>query len=482
MSTTGRQEMISKARARITDLKRLQDAGLICESGEFFPSVHYPPITMYPETTEEQLFSGYTNPPDGLFDIYVHIPFCERRCVFCHYPLKLGKGQGDEKHHYLQMMEKEMDIYMRRLQVDRIDARSILVGGGTPTYLTLQQQEYFLEYFLKRVDFSRCTQFNYDVDPGSLIGPDGLARLEMMRDAGVDRLTIGVQSLDEDILKKMNRPHGVKDALESIENSRKLGFQVNIEFIFGYPGQTLDTWVDVIEEAVQLDVEEIQLYRLKIEAYGDYQGPIKKQLQIHPTDLPSVEDTITMKQLAIDILAEHGYRENMRRVFSKKPEHYSHYAHNQCCMLYDEIGFGLTAFSSLRDRFALNTQTFEKYYSKIDAGELPINRGLVRSNDEQMRWAIVLPLKNRDIHKGAYQGATETPFSRAFPERFEKLKEFGLVEENDDIVKLTKLGAFFADEVAESFHSPDYVPFPSSEYSNGPLNPYLPSRQEGIVV
>lgn len=482
MSTIRRQEMISKARGRVGDFNRLQEAGLICASGEFFPSVHYPPITMYPEVTDEQLFTGYTNPPDGLFDIYTHIPFCERRCVFCHYPLKLGKGQEDEKHYYLQAMEKEMDIYMRRLQLDRINARSILVGGGTPTYLTLQQQEYFLEYFLKRVDLSECTQFNYDVDPGSLIGTDGLARLEMMRSAGVDRLTIGVQSLKEDTLKRMNRPHGVKEALESIENSKKLGFQVNIEFIFGYPGQTLDTWIDVIEEAVQLDVEEIQLYRLKIDAYGDYQGPIKKQLRINPTDLPSVEDTITMKQLAIDILAEHGYHENMRRVFSEKPEHYSHYAHNQCCMLYDEIGFGLTAFSSLRDRFALNTQTFEEYYARIEAGGLPINRGLVRNNDEQMRWAIVLPLKNRDIHKGAYQAATGVPFFHAFPEHFEKLKEFGLVEEKDDIVKLTKLGAFFADEIAESFHSPDYIPFPPSEYSNGPLNPYPSFRQENTVA
>lgn len=467
-----KQNLIAQAQTRIEDLKRLQQAGLICKSGEFFPSVHYPPITMYPPVTEEELFAGYTNPPDGLFDIYIHIPFCERRCVFCHYPLKLGKGQSEEKDRYLAAQEKEMDIYMRRLGINRIHARSILVGGGTPTFLTLKQQEYFFEYFLQRVDLTRCTQFNFDVDPGSLIGADGIARLKMMKNAGVDRLTIGVQSLDPDLLKKMNRPHTKEQAIESIRNSMELGLQVNIEFIFGYPNQTLESWIEVMEEAVQLGTDEIQLYRLKIDAYGDYQGPIKNQIQIRPEELPSLEDTITMKQLAIDILGQHGYHENMRRVFSKKTEHYSHYAHNQCCMLYDEIGFGLTAFSSLRDRFVLNTQYFDEYYAKIAEGKLPLNRGLIRNNDEQMRWAIVLPLKNRDIHKEAYQAVTGTPFTQAFPERFQRLKEFDLLEENTTNIKLTKLGAFFADEVAESFHSPKYVPFPASEYAPGPLSPY----------
>src|SRR5258707_3453391 len=103
------------------------------------------------------------------------------------------------------------------------------------------------------------------------------------------------------------------------------------------------------------------------------------------------EDTIAMKQLAIDILNEHGYHENLRRVYSRKKEHYSHYARNQCCNLLDEIGIGLTAFSSLRDRYILNTASFEEYYQKIESGKLPLNRGLVRSPEEQIRWAIILP-------------------------------------------------------------------------------------------
>lgn len=474
------RDLLARAKKRMDEIKMLQTAGLICHDGDFVPSVHYPPITQYPPITEEELFANYTLPEDGLLDIYVHIPFCERRCAFCHYPVKYGQ-QTEEKNRYLTALEKEMDIYMRRLGVDKINARSILIGGGTPTFLTPEQLERFLQFFCDRVDLKNCSQFNYDVDPGSLVGESGLERLRIMKDYDVDRLTIGVQSLDDDILKIMNRPHDAQTAIESIENSKKFSYQINIEFIFGHPGETIDNWIDVIQKAVALPVDEIQLYRLKVLAYGDLQGSI---IKMRPK-IPSFEETMMMKQIAIDILAEHGFHENLRRVYSKKKRHYSHYAYNQCCMLYDEIGLGLTAFSSLRDRFALNTQYFDEYYSNIEKGKLPANRGYVRNKESQVRWAIVLPLKNSDIKKAYFEKITGVSFNNIFREKVERLKQFGLIEEkienNEEIVRLTELGAFVADEVVEQFNSNEFMPFPSDSYTKGPLYPYANNTSEDAL-
>mgnify|MGYP000892635568 CR=1 FL=1 len=471
MSVVEQQCVTAKARQRIEDLRRLQDLGLINRGGDFYPSVHYPPITMYKPIREEDLFAGYSLPDDGLLDVYVHLPFCKQRCLFCHYPGKLGE-QSAEKDRYLAALEQEMDIYLRRLGLQQIQARSILIGGGTPTYLTPEQLKLFLDYFVRRVDLSRCRQFNYDVDPGTLVGEEGLERLRIMRSYGVDRLTIGVQSLNDDVLKLMNRPHDAQTAVESIENSLRMGYQVNIEFIFGHPGETLQNWVEVVEKAVTLGVEEIQLYRLKIEAYGDFQGPIKHLQQVHPELFPTADDSLLMKQMAVDVLAEHGYHENLRRVYSREKKHFSRYAHNQCCMLYDQIGLGLTAFSSLRDRFGLNTPSFEEYYASIEAGRLPLNRGLIRSTEEQMRWAIILPLKNRDVRKDLFLKRTGRSLDQVFRAKIENLKTHGLLVEDEKAMVLTELGAFFADEVAEQFSHPDYVPFPRSAYADGPLNPY----------
>ncbi|MBC8459726.1 MAG: radical SAM protein, partial [Deltaproteobacteria bacterium] len=341
------KELVESANSRIEDFRNLVQSGMIPLDGDFFPSVHYPPITMYDPITEEELFKTYTLPPDGRFDVYVHIPFCIKRCLFCHYP-SLYNAPHSEKDRYLDALEREMDIYMRLLGIEKIKARSILLGGGTPTDLTPDQLRHFLDFFVARLDMSKCRQFNYDVDPSTLVGTDGVERLRIMRSYGVDRLTIGVQSFNDKILKKMNRSHDSAVALESIKNSQEMGYKVNIEFIFGYPGQTIENWVEVLEKALSTDVDEIQFYRLKVIPYGDQEGTIQKIKTIKPDEVPPVEEAILMKQIAIDLLAKHGYNENLRRVFTKKRSSISLYAYNQCCNLYDEIGFGLTAFSSLR--------------------------------------------------------------------------------------------------------------------------------------
>jgi oxygen-independent coproporphyrinogen-3 oxidase len=466
-------EIIANARQFLEGYHELKRLGFINKIGDFFPSVHYPPITMYEPVTQEEMFAGYSLPEDGLFDIYAHIPFCRQRCVYCHYPVKFG-DQPLEKDKYLDALEKEMDIYMGVLGIDRIQTRSILVGGGTPTYLTTQQLKRFLDFFTTRLDLSKCTQFNYDVDPLTLLGQDGAERLRIMRDYGVDRLTIGINSLDPAILSAMNRHHTLQQALESIEESRKFGYHVNIEFIFGYPGQTPESWIDEMEFAMSLDVDEIQLYRLKVEAYGDYQGPIKTVVQKAPARVLGDEETLTMKKIAIDMLSVRNFTENIRRVFGRTRKIYSHYAWNQCCMLYDEIGFGLTAFSSLRNRFVLNTQYFDEYYASIEAGRLPLNRGLVRSEEEQKRWAIILPVKNSFVNKGIFKERTGESAENVFKEKMNRLKTYGLVVEDEKKIQCTKLGAFFADEVAQQFHHPDYIPFPRDQYEEGDLNPYLP--------
>ncbi len=475
---TTQVDWMRSARARVEDFERLKELGLISRGGDFFPSVHYPPITMYPRMQQEELFRTYTLPGDGLIDVYAHLPFCARRCIFCHYPVKLGE-QHAEKELYLAAFEKEMDLYLRVLGLEKFRPRTILVGGGTPTFLTPPQLKRFLEYFCKRMDLSKCRQFNYDVDPNTLCGPDGLERLKIMRDYGVNRLTIGVQSFDDHVLKLMNRHHDSRLALESIRNCQEFGYKLNIEFVFGFLGQTLENWLEVMEQAVRTGVEEIQLYRLKVEAYGDHQGVVKRVKQTRANTVPSTEEALMMKQLAIELLRAHGYHENLRRVFSKKKPDFSLYAHNQCCELYDQIGLGLTAFSSLRDRFGLNTQSFEEYYQLVNAGRLPLNRGYVRTagtGEEQIRWAMILPLKNREVRKKRFWERTGASVNEVFRAKIERLKAHGLAQEDERFLELTPLGAFFADECCHQFVSNQFMAFARSAYTDGPLNPYADNK------
>jgi oxygen-independent coproporphyrinogen-3 oxidase len=122
---------------------------------------------------------------------------------------------------------------------------------------------------------------------------------------------------------------------------------------------------------------------------------------------------------------------------------------------------------------------FEEYYDMIDRGELPITRGYVRSQDEQIRQSIVLPLKNRSVIKPDFYKRTGVNFDDVFRQKMEVLKEYGLIEERGNVVKLTEMGGFLADEVCEHFNSDEYKPFPRSRYQEGPLNPYLYNQTFG---
>ena len=476
------KELVAKSEARVRDFHEMVKLGLHCKHGDFMPAVHYPPIVKYPPISEDEMFRGYTPPEDGLMDVYYHIPFCPKRCVYCHYPSQYGASDC-EKDRYIDAMAKEIDIYKARLGMDKIKLRVALAGGGTPTDLTPKQLDRFLKMFTSKCDMSHLKQFNYDVDPWTLVGPDGEERLRIMKDYGVDRLTIGIQSLNEHIIRRMNRAHDKKTALESIKNTLRHGYQLDIEFIFGYPEQSLEIWYEDLKEMVTLDSPEIQFYRLKVEAYGDQQGNIKKWEEIHPNDVPPVDDTMRMKQMAIDYLAEHGYHENLRRVFTRKKTDISLYAFNQCCLLYDQMSFGQTAFSSLRDRFVLNTQYFDEYYKKISEGKLPFNRGYVRDAEAQQRWCLILPLKNWFLRKCHYKKMTgvDLEATKYYP-IIQRLKQYDLVEETPTAVKLTPKGAFFADEVVELFYDSRFTPFERRFYNDGPLNPYrVNAEMDGMV-
>ncbi len=467
------EKYFEKADQMVDVYHKYQELGMIVKHGDFIPAVHYPPITKYPLITQEEAFKGYSVPEDGMIDIYVHIPFCRKRCVFCHYPSIYG-GTSSQKDEYLAALEKEMDLYLQQLGINKLKPRSILVGGGTPTDLTPSQLKHYLEFFTKRVDLSSCLQYNYDVDPWTLVGPDGHERLKIMKDFGVNRLTIGIQSLTPEIMKLMNRSHDKATAIESIKNTLDYGYQLDIEFIYGYPHQTYENWIQDLEEATSLGSHEIQLYRLKYEAYGDQVGLINNFRITHPEQVPSTEMTMKLKQIGINVLAAHGYHENLGRVYTKKRNYISRYAFNQCCNLYDQIGLGQTAFSSLRDRFILNTQQFPEYYKSIQEGRLPLNRGYVRDFEAQQRWSAILPLKNFKIRKKYFEKKVGIPFNKSYVyPTIETMKKYDLVYEDENYVSLTELGRFFPDEVVELMYAPKFAPFEPMYYNDGPLNPYL---------
>ncbi len=465
-------DMLEEARKSVAEFHELIRLGFINKTGEFV-SVHmYPPMMQHPPMKGGDIFKGYIPRKNGQFAVYAHIPFCIQQCAFCYYPNVIGASEN-EKDAYLDCMDREMGICLQKLGMDRLKARSILLGGGTPTHMSPAQMKRFLGFFTSRLDMSAMTQFGCDLDPLTMLGYEGRERMRILRGAGVSRLALGAQSFSDAILKKMGRHHNNADNIRAIGVAKEMGFKLNLELICDYPGETPEQFLAIVKQAMSLDVDEIMIYRLKIIPCAINPCAINKLLDSRPDPLSSNDEQIAVKSMARDTLRSGGYRETLTRVFSKTAADYSHYAKDYMGDQYDTVGFGYYAMCQLHDRFCQSTYDLKEYCRELEAGRLPIMNGLIRSRDQQFRRSLLMPLKgNLAVSKEAYRERTGTAMSEVFGKKIDLLKKYGLLEEDAEFLKATEKGRFYADEIAHFFFHPDLMPFPREQYADGPLNPY----------
>lgn len=470
-----RRELIEAAQAAIRafDPLGLKRLGLLPRNDLFFPAIYYPPLTMYAKDTGERLLAGLDWRDQDRTCLYVHIPQCPSRCTYCHWVISLSNSPADIDR-YLDHLEKEMDLWKARLGGRTIYPTSVLIGGGTPTILSAAQMKRFMTALTTRFDLSRCRQFSVEAEPATLLGREGLEKLKVLKDFGVHRVSMGVQSFDDDVLKYMARPHSSEEAREAIRQIRRAGIEsLSIDLIYGFPGCTAEKWVETLETASALDIDAYQLYRLRIVPHGDKVGAIKTRHENSLDVFPTLEETYVMKALGKLVAREHGFGENLRRIFSRSPRHISYYLRDYGCRLNDNLGLGVSSWSSLGGRFLMNTgENLKAYYAAVAAGRLPVDRGLIRTADDERRRHLVLPLKSYGVSKARYRAGTGESLDDVFGATIRRLKEHGLVEDDAIRLALTERGGFFADEVVMQFYDPKRLPFPKSDYAEAGLNPH----------
>lgn len=459
------KDWIGLAREELAQLnvEEIRQSGVLPGGGkQFFPVIGYPPLTMFSDMDDTALFENFDQRPATKTIAYGHIPFCPSRCTFCHWITKT-KTKAEEVDVYLDHLEQEMAIYRSKMGMDSIPASSVLIGGGTPTYLSPKQMERFLSNFTRHFDLSDCTQFSIEAEPTTLLGKEGSEKLAIMKDYGVHRISLGVQSFDDHVLSAMGRTHSNADTLESIEQMRRAGIEnVFIDLIYAYPGQTVEQWTQNMLTALSLDIEGYQLYRLRIRPHGDRDGNILKVHTKAPEKFASADDIQLMKYLGIMLSERHGYGEHQTRVFARKAEDISHYLRDWACDLADVAGVGVSSWSNLRGVFSMNVgdANLENYYKLVREGKVSVNRGKIRTVDDERRRCFILPLKNSRVSKQLFTERTGETVEQCFGKEINVFKRLGLIEENAEHVWLTQRGRFFADEVSTQFFDPNYLPFP----------------------
>ena len=372
--------------------------------------------------------------------IYIHIPFCKRKCAYCDFVSFSNKQKLVEE--YVETLKKEINKCKINKEEYLID--TIYFGGGTPSYIYSKYIIDILEVIRNRFNVSKDAEITIEVNPGT-------ASEEKLNDyykSGINRLSIGLQSVDDKLLKTIGRIHSFSDFLETYSIAEKVGFtNINVDLMIGLPTQNLSDVKMAIEKIVELSPKHISVYSLIVEEGTPIEEKINKKELFLPSEILERKMYWTVKEE----LEKNGYMHYEISNFAKIGYESKH---NTSCWNQEEyIGFGLAAHSYIDNTRYSNAEDMEEYIENIrcDKDEYKTIHE-VQSKEDKMKEYILLALRK-------IEGVRISEFKKKFVynpiylyrEELNKLVTQELIEIEIDNIKLTKKGIDLANLVWEEF-------------------------------
>ncbi|TDX51077.1 radical SAM family heme chaperone HemW [Orenia marismortui] len=372
------------------------------------------------------------------FGLYIHIPFCVRKCYYCDF----NSFSFDPilKQRFLTNLNKEIELIADKYKPQ---IKSIFIGGGTPTILDGEEVASILNQCYQKLNIKEDIEITIEANPGTV----DRKKLNLIKEAGVNRLSFGVQSFSDKMLKTIGRIHTAQDAIDNYYLARELGFNnISLDLIFALPGQCLDEWKETLLQACELDPEHLSTYNLKIEQGTPFYKMLRKGTLI-PT---SEELDLAMYNLTKDLLESRGFQQYEISNFSKRgyeSEHNQIYWRNKAYLslgpgahFYDGIGRGYN-FSSLED-----------YFHSLEEGRLPIADYQRLTKEEEIEETMMLGLRLIEgVSLAGFKRRYDSDISDIYESQINKSIEEELIVFNNGKISLTWKGIIFANRVLAEF-------------------------------
>ena len=365
---------------------------------------------------------------------YVHIPFCTQICYYCDFSKVFIKNQPVDS--YLEHLLEEFRFY------DIQKLRTLYIGGGTPTALSASQLEVLLKGLTKNLDLSVLEELTIEANPGDLDAD----KIAVLKNSAVNRVSLGVQTFDDKMLKKIGRSHLEKDIYENIDRLKLAGFDnISIDLIYALPGQTMEQVKENVAKAIGLDIPHMSLYSLILENHTVFMNRMRRG----KLPLPKEELEAEMFEYIIAELERAGFEHYEISNFSKigfESRHNLMYWDNA-----EYYGIGAGASGYVNGVRYKNHGPIRHYLSAVEEGNARITEEHL-SQKEQMEEEMFLGLRKKS---GVSMARFEEKFGRSFDELYGEivrdLVQKGLMQIEGDRVRMTKRGLFLGDTVAERF-------------------------------
>ncbi|ADC50718.1 coproporphyrinogen III oxidase [Alkalihalophilus pseudofirmus OF4] len=370
---------------------------------------------------------------------YIHIPFCEHICHYCDFNKVFLKNQPVDE--YIQALLHEMHMTINEAKPDQL--KTIYVGGGTPTALTAAQLRTLFAEMHSILPMEQIEEFTVEVNPDS----SEEEKLAVMKEFGVNRLSIGVQSFDQSLLDAIGRTHSSDSVHDAVKRSREAGFDnLSLDLMFGLPHQSVEQFIDTIEKAAELGVEHLSAYSLKIEEKTVFFNRQRKG----KLSLPPEEDEVTMYEELRKRTKAHGFVQYEISNFAKPGRESKH---NLVYWNNDEYyGFGAGAHGYVNGVRHQNIGPVPKYIEAVNQKKLPYLNEHKVSRVEQIEEAMFMGLRKLNgVDLDELSKRYDKDLNKLYHDQIKDLSERGLLVSEQGMLKLTNEGLLLANEVFEQF-------------------------------
>jgi oxygen-independent coproporphyrinogen-3 oxidase len=366
--------------------------------------------------------------------IYIHIPFCDHKCIYCDFYSIITT---DNVNNFLSALKTEINYYSRNYSEGR-EVISIFFGGGTPSLMTSDYIQEIIELIKNNFSLKTNAEITLETNPGTV---DKNKLIEFHK-SGINRISIGIQSFDEDELKFLTRIHDKQTAVKTVYNAAEAGFEnISIDLIFNLPGQTKQKWTDNLKQAVSLPIKHISAYSLILE-----RGTILNKLVLDGKVKIQDEDyDAELYELTIDYLSEHGFKQYEVSNFAK---HGYECIHNKVYWEYkDYLGFGPSAHSFVNGKRWWNYSSLKRYISEVDKNQNAVMNFEILDINQMKDEYIMLALRSKGLSIEDFKKHFGSDWIDKHSQDFNVLKNEGLIEINHNLIRLTSKGYAICDEI-----------------------------------
>jgi len=386
--------------------------------------------------------------------LYLHIPFCRKRCHFCYFRVYTDKN-AQEVNEYLDVLAHEWELCARLPAIAGRPLNFVYFGGGTPSFLSTKQLEGLVSRLSALTPWTDAEEVTFECEPGTLTEP----KIAAIRDIGVTRLSLGVENFSDDILELNGRAHRSPEIVRAYAYAKSLGFpQINIDLIAGMLGETEENWHDCVRRTLELEPDSVTIYQMELPFNTTISGNLLKGTNRFTQQVADWRTKRRWVGEAFAALEAAGYHIRSAYTAVKDKSRTRFIYTDRLWQGADMIGLGVASFGHVNGVHIQNLDTWETYAAAVRRDEIPLARAYRPTDDERLIREFILQLKLGSLRPAYFRDKYRVDVLERFREPLESIRADGYLREaSPDAVSLTRDGLLRVDALLPRFFRPEHT-------------------------